>query len=262
MSDSMPIELPVFAVIREGSSLKPSLRIVGRVNGQPINVPASDKAKAMIAFEKLIPAFVQSAGTVRDLKAVDDPPVSEPSLAEMFAAIQVLIANSEQVNTRLAAIEEHLAGVTPEPPAQPPADDDAEFWAQFLAATDPDPETFEPEVFDFYSRGRVLYQWRAEYTPAGKRIYPRVLVVRKMDYIRRMYQPDSAEAQPWIQAGVPFETAVYGILAGYCDGVFDTGLGARPMNDILPLAGKSAADLFAKDIAAAGQGGTPSGNEG
>jgi len=184
------------------------------------------------------------------------------TLADLAAQIQVLIINSEQVNSRLAAIEEHLAGAeTEQPPAPPATDDDAEFWAQFLAAVDPDPETFEPEVFDFYARGRVLYQWRAEYTPTGKRIYPAVPVARKMDYIRKMWAADSAEAQPWIQAGVDRETAVYGILAGWCDEVFATGFGARPQSAILPLAGKSAADLFAKDIGGVVPGGTPGGDD-
>ena len=188
---------------------------------------------------------------------------AEVTLADLAAQIQVLMLNSEQVNSRLASIEEHLAGAETEQPPTPPApvDDDAEFWAQFLAAVDPDPETFEPEQFTWYDRGRVLYQWRAEYTPTGKRIYPVVPVARKMDYIRKMWAADSAEAQPWIQAGVDRETAVYGILAGYCDGVFESGFGARPMNDILPLAGKTAVTLFAKDIGGAVPGGTPGGND-
>lgn len=181
----------------------------------------------------------------------------EITLAEVLAQIQVLIVNSEQVNKRLSAIEEHLAGAETEQPPAPPADDDTEFWDQFCAAPDPDPEAFEPEMFTSYSRGRVLYQWRAQYTPLGKLYYPQYPVGLQMDYIRAMRDPASAQAARFIRHGVDFETAVYAILSGRCNDLFDSGFAARPDAQISIVAGKTAEQLFAADIAGDKQGGSP-----
>ena len=180
----------------------------------------------------------------------------EITLAEVLAQIQVLILNSEQVNKRLSAIEEHLAGAETEQPPAPPVDDDTEFWAQFTAAVDPDPATFEPEQFVAYERGRVLYQWRANFTPLAKRVYRDVAA--EMSLIRKMYDdPTCREAMMFQREGIDWETAVYAILSGSVDDLFDTGFAARPLNQIRALAGKSSADLFAANIAGDKQGGTP-----
>lgn len=184
----------------------------------------------------------------------------EITLAEVLAQIQVLIENSEQVNKRLLAIEEHLAGAEQEqPPAPPPANDDTEFWAQFIAAPDPDPETFEPERFLAYERGRVLYQWRANYTPLAKRVFRNVAA--EMALIRDIYaDPAHPVALLFQRYGVDVECAVYSILSGSVDDLFDSGFGARPEAQIMALQGKSAADLFTRDIGQPTGGGTPSGN--
>jgi hypothetical protein len=244
---SAPIEEPVFTVIREGTALRPSIRIVGRVNGSPINVPATEKAKALAALDRLLDSFFSGNGKLA--KSVDEE--SQPiGLVDIWTSQQVLLEH-------VAAIEEALVVKTPEPPK--PTDDDAEFWAQFLGAPDPDPETFEPEVFESYSRGRVLYQWRAEYAPTGKRIYPQVPVAKRMALIRDMAAaPDSHDISVWCRAhGVDFETFVYAVLAGYCDGLLlDSGFGWR-IDELTSLPGKTAADLFARDIAGAVDGGTP-----
>ena len=166
------------------------------------------------------------------------------------------------MNKRLSAIEEHLAGAEQEqPPAPPPANDDTEFWKQFIAAPDPDPGAFTPEVFSAYERGRVLYQWRAGYTPTGKRVFRNVAA--EMSLIRKMYDdPACHKAMMFQREGIDWETAVYAILSGSVDDLFSTDFAARPLNQIRALAGKDAAALFAADIAGDKQGGTPSGNEG
>lgn len=184
--------------------------------------------------------------------------MAEITLADVLAQIQVLIVNSEQVNSRLGKIEEHLAGVTSETP--PPADDDAEFWKQFMAAPLPDPDTFKPEAFTVYERGRVLYQWLAQYTPKGARIY--TPVDKYMTLIRAMYaDPLHPVSQAFQVEGISFESAVYAILSGRVDDAAATPtLASRWYGQVVALGKHDAQWMFDKDIAEAGQGGTPSGN--
>lgn len=219
----------------------------------PVRPGMADSRKGMTGKERLM--------------ADTDKPTAEQELlaglAELRHGLAVLgdqIANMATgqaiLGDQIAALTARLDGQPTQPPAQP-VDDDAEFWEQFLAAADPDPERFEPETFTEYSRGRVLYQWRAEYTPLGKRIYPTYPVALQMDYIRAMADPASTQARLFIAQGIDREAATYAILSGRVNDLFDTGFSSRPHVQIAALAGKSAADLFAADIAADKQGGTP-----
>ena len=207
----------------------------------PVRPGMADSRKDMAGKEKLM---------------ADTPTIEQ----ELLAGLAELRHGLADLGDQIAALTARLDGQPTQPPAQP-VDDDAEFWAQFLAAADPDPETFEPEQFSAYSRGRVLYQWRANYTPLAKRVYRDVAA--EMTLIRKMYDdPACREAMMFQREGIDWETAVYAILSGSVDDLFSTDFAARPLNQIRALAGKDAAALFAADIAGDKQGGTPSGNEG
>ena len=187
----------------------------------------------------------------------DDKPTIEQ---ELLAGLAELRHGLAILGDQIAALTARLDGQPPQPHA-PAEDPDVEFWRMFFSTPLPDAETFTPEAFTSYDRGRVLYQWLANHTPLGKRIYRDV--AGEMATLRVMWE-DSEDRRSLMfqEAGVDFETAVYAILSGRCDDLFATGFGARPRDQIAAIAGKSAADLFAADIAADKQGGTPSGNEG
>jgi len=162
------------------------------------------------------------------------------TLEDVFAIVQ-------QIQKDVADLK---AGVPSEPK---PVED---FWAWFVSQPNPDPAAFEPVTYEVYSRD-VLMQWRAQYSPLGVRVYGAVSVPNKMDYVRKMRDPLSPEAQIFIGNGVEQETAVYAILSGRCNEVFGSAgkLGDRAINDVLPLKGKTAEELFARDIAGAVAGG-------
>lgn len=267
MADSMPIELPAFQVIREGSSLKPSLRIVGRVNGQPVNVPANDKAKALAALERLLPAFVSGVGSV-GIRAVDEPVPSEPSLAEIFAAVQVLIVNGEQVNNRLAAIEEHLAGaVTEEPPTPDPEETD--LWASLLGATEEPGWVMLPQPL--FSREKALTQAWWGYSPInGSQVLFEPDATKRRSFLRAIWLSDSVDSMPPLEAqfwtlmqrhGISWDEAAYAVLVGLIRPFDWGGLSGRADDEFVIVAGKSLERLW-HDVADIRGGGTPSGNEG
>ena len=182
----------------------------------------------------------------------DDKPTIEQ---ELLAGLAELRHGLAILGDQIAALTARLDGQPPQPHA-PAEDPDVEFWRMFFSTPLPDAETFTPEAFTSYDRGRVLYQWLANHTPLGKRIYRDV--AGEMATLRVMWE-DSEDRRSLMfqEAGVDFETAVYAILSGRCDDLFATGFGARPRDQIAAIAGKSAADLFAADIAADKQGGTP-----
>lgn len=198
------------------------------------------------------PGNAQKSASKEKLMADEKPTVEQEILAGLAELRHGLAVLGDQIAALTARFD---APVTPEPPAQP-ADDDAEFWRMFFSAPIPDPGAFAPEVFTQYDRGRVLYQWLANHTPLGKRIYRDV--AGEMATLRVMWE-DSEDRRSLMfqEAGVDFETAVYAILSGRCDDLFATGFGARPRDQIAAIAGKSAADLFAADIAGDKQGGSP-----
>lgn len=184
----------------------------------------------------------------------------EITLADVLAQLQVLIVNSEQVNSRLAAIEEHLAGAETEQPPAPPVSTDVTFWDMFMAAPNPDPETWQPEAFTVYDRSRVLMQWRAQYSPKGVRVYQDV--ERQMSLIRHIYaDPTDPVTVAFLEEGHTVESAVYAILSGRVDEIVQSvEFGTRQKDAVIRLGKHDAQWMFERDIAKAGQGGTPSGN--
>jgi len=189
--------------------------------------------------------------TGKETLMADKPTVEQ----EILAGLAELRHGLAILGDQIAALTARLDGQPPQPHA-PAEDPDVEFWRMFFSTPLPDAETFTPEAFTSYDRGRVLYQWLANHTPLGKRIYRDV--AGEMATLRVMWE-DSEDRRSLMfqEAGVDFETAVYAILSGRCDDLFATGFGARPRDQIAAIAGKSAADLFAADIAADKQGGTP-----
>ena len=194
--------------------------------------------------------------TGKETLMADKPTVEQ----EILAGLAELRHGLAILGDQIAALTARLDGQPPQPPA-PAEDPDVEFWRMFFSTPIPDPGTFTPEVFTAYDRGRVLYQWLANHTPLGKRIYRDV--AGQMATLRVMWE-DSEDRRSLMfqEAGLDFEAAVYAVLSGRCDDLFATGFGARPKDQILALTGKTAEQLLLADIAGDKQGGTPSGNEG
>ena len=197
----------------------------------------------------------------------------EITLADVLAQIQVLIVNSEQVNKRLSAIEEHLAGVETEEPPVPETDP----WALALAQTE-EPAGLDRPLTQFSRVDAIEYAvWRR--SPLnGTRVGSEETHARNLAVVRDIYQATTTDeiqdptARKYFKlastAGANLDVILWAPLVGLVD-LFPTGFQHLDETAIQALAGTNKSDGFRQLTFEDAfyrlfprQGGTPSGNEG
>lgn len=227
---SAPIEEPVFAVIREGTALRPSIRIVGRVNGASINVPATDKAKALAAFDRLLDSFLTSMKGTKAEGA--QPPVS--TVISDTEKLDVLLAVAEQTARDVADVRQVLVTY------QEPATDEAptDIWeAAFSLAEEPAGLDVPLESFD--AARFAEYCMFARSVLNGTKLYPDP---RRVDLARALATGGPIDAQGEVYADlvtkwqVDSDVAIAALLTGLVD-PYDVSFGARLERDVAQLAG-------------------------
>ncbi len=226
---SAPLEEPAFLVIREGTQLRPSIRIIGRVNGQPVNVPTTDRQKALAAFDRLLDSFLSS---LKGAKAEDSQPVS--TVISDTEKLDVLLAVAEQSARDIADVKTVL--VTYQEPA---ANEPTDIWeaafglAEELEGLDRSLGPFDPVMFAQYCVfGRSVIN--------GAKLYPDQ---RRVDLARALATgggfSDSYEllyADLVSKWQVDRDVAIAALLTGLVD-PYDTSFNARLERDVAALAG-------------------------
>jgi len=189
---------------------------------------------------------------------------AEVTLADLAAQIQVLIVNSEQVNSRLAAIEEHLAGAETEQPPAPPATDELDLWATLLTTVEPPEWVTLPQTS--FNRERALTQAWWGYSPInGSQVLYEPGATQRRSFLRAIYSSDSVDSMPPLEAqfwtlmekhGISWDEAAYAVLVGLIRPSEWGSFSARPDDEFISVAGKSLERLW-HDVADVRQGGGP-----
>lgn len=193
-----------------------------------------------------------------------------------------ILALLKTISDRLTAIETYIKTIETkpdvEPPVNPPVDD---FWSKIFSLESywspswkPDSDSIvyvtEPMDINNFNRKEVFLRgWAGVNVRGVKSVYDKATLKKRQDLVRRLGQagaaatelpdPYGAVAKAAIKVGLDFDTFAYAILHGWIN-PFEAGFGARLEDALLEVQGKSAEDLFKKDLANA-PGGTPGGND-
>lgn len=195
--------------------------------------------------------------------------MADITLADVLAQIQVLILNSEQVNTRLAAIEEHLAGAAAEQPPAPQPDASADVWDVVIAQTEPPAYVIEPQTA--FDKERAISQAWWGYSPInGTRVvFPPVDEQRRQwlaEIWRAKKVSDLAPIQQrfWVllEKYLAVDAAFYAVLTGVVNPFKWGELGSRDENEFVEIKGKTLEQLWHMSADVRTGGGRVSGDEG